>query len=130
MSVCVCVFLVIQHATRMRPIILPSVPCLHHTFHIISQTVRFSGKITVFKHKTCRYFLHNFHPESFFFLRRIQQDSTKCIHLHIMHLLLLSYFDHTDHILMKLKFSPIKFSENTQISNFMKILPAGSELFM
>jgi hypothetical protein len=44
-SECVSVALVIQHAKRMRLIILSSVPVrLYYIFHIFSQTARFSEK--------------------------------------------------------------------------------------
>ena len=60
-----------------------------------------------------------------FHLRQIQQDSiinVHMFHIYLKYSLILSYFNDT------LIFST-DFSTHIQISNFMKIRPAGAELF-
>jgi ribulose-5-phosphate 4-epimerase/fuculose-1-phosphate aldolase len=57
--------LVIPHAMRMRHIITCGPPRSTIFFHIISQTVRFSKKVT--EQKMCFDFLYNLRPKYFSF---------------------------------------------------------------
>jgi hypothetical protein len=59
-SKCVSIDLAIQHAKRMRCIILSYVACpaLTYFFHIVSQTAWFLEKVT--ENKMCFDFLYNF----------------------------------------------------------------------
>ena len=78
-SECVFVVLVIQHAKRMRRIIL-SVACLTlpHFFHIISQTARFSEKQLLNINSV--FWFSAYHLSETFLILRIQRDIITNVH--------------------------------------------------
>jgi hypothetical protein len=79
-SECVSVALVIQHAKRMRRIILSSVACLavpyfstlSHKWHDFLEEVT--------EHRICFDFLYNFCPKHFRFPRISQRDAVTNVH--------------------------------------------------
>jgi hypothetical protein len=80
-SECVFVALVIQHAKRMRPIILSSVACVALPYFSTSSNKRhdFRGK-SYWTQNVCFDFLCNFCLKYFFILRRIQRDIIINVH--------------------------------------------------
>jgi hypothetical protein len=115
----VSVALVIQHAKRMRRIILSSVACLalphyctlSHKWHDIRKKV--------IEHKMCFLFSLKCFSVTFLILRRIQRDIAINLYRSSCKV---------PGILMKLEFSRHVFEKHS-ISNFMMIRPVRAELF-
>jgi len=91
----VSVVLVIQHATRMRHIVICGLPRSTIFFHIISQTVRFSWK-SYWTQNVCFDFLYNFRLKHFSFQEEFSEIWSKMyIGLHVKWRLLWSDFNET-----------------------------------
>ena len=76
---CVCLALFIQHAMRMRHIVICDLSGSTILFHIIWQTARFSKK-KVFETKCVFWFSLQFLSETFLILRRIERDMIKTVY--------------------------------------------------
>jgi hypothetical protein len=70
---CVCVALVIQHAERVRRVILSSVTCLAPSYFSTLSHTRHDIRGEKYRIKICVDFLYYF-SEIFFFLKKIQED--------------------------------------------------------
>jgi len=92
-----------------------------HFFHIILQTAQFIEKVIV--HKMCVLNFSTAVCQTSVILRGIKRDMNKSVYwLWCTVPLLLSDFSET-------WIFSTDFRKNTQISNFMKILPLGAEMF-
>jgi hypothetical protein len=107
----------------MRRIILPSVACLAVPYFSTLSHKRRDFRITFTEHKMCVLIFCTTLSETFPILRRIQRDII--IHVHISSGKAPVTFVRFERNLEVLN----RFSENTQMSNFMKIRPVGAELF-
>ena len=122
LSYYVSVTLVIQNATRMHLIILPSVACLSLPYiHIISQTSRFS-EINYWTWKLCFGFLYNF----IWIISHFKKNAARYYYKRL--LVFMSNSRYSCQIEWNLKFL-YRFSKNIQIYRVMKIRPVEAELF-
>jgi hypothetical protein len=127
-SECVSVVLVIQHALRMRRIILSSVSCpaLQHVFphYLINGTVLEKKLLNT---KCVFWFSLQLLSETFLILRRIQPDITTTVHISVC----MYSAGYCWQVLMKLEFSRrifqkssnIKFHESLSRGN--RVVPCG-----
>jgi hypothetical protein len=119
------VVLVIQHAKRMRRIILSSVAslALPHCSTLSHKRYDFRGKGTLLNTKRVLLVFLQFMYETFLTLRRIQRDTVINVltSSRKVPVILIGFW-------WNLHF-PDRFSNGTQISDFVKIRPMGSELF-
>ena len=78
--VCVFVALGIQHAMRMRHIIICGLPHSTIFFHIFSQTAQFSKKKKTLPNTKCVFWFYlQILPEIFLIVRRIDRDMIKIV---------------------------------------------------
>jgi hypothetical protein len=76
---CACVLaLFMQHAMRMRRIVIGDLSGSTTLFHIIWQTARFSKN--VIEHEMCVFIFSINLPETFLILRRIERDMIKIVY--------------------------------------------------
>ena len=114
--------LVILNAMRMSRTVLSYMARLALLHFSTLYHKRHDFRDTVFEHNMRFAYVYNFHLEHFFILRRGERCYNTCV------LVLFERTRYSCPILMKLEFS-IRFSKNTQISNFMKLRPVEDELF-
>jgi hypothetical protein len=113
-SDCVYAALGNQHATRMCHIIICGFSGSATLFHFISYTARFSRTVT--KHENCIVIFSKILSEIFLTLRRYELDNKNVCRSPCKVTVILVRF------LCNLNYLG-RYSKNTQISNFIKILP-------
>jgi len=121
---CVFVALRIQHAMRLRHIVICGLPGSSIFFHIFSYTVRFSGEKTVIGHKTCVLNFSSNVSGTFLTLRVSETDMVKnvcCSSCKLRVIPVRCYWN--------LNF-PYRFSTKTQISNLWKYVQRESSCSM
>jgi len=107
----------IQHAMRMRHIVSCFLPASRTCFHIISQKAWFSEKTSYW---TWNVYFSMFSTNVVWNISHFKKNWARCgqktyVGLHVKYLLCLSVFNESWKFLDR-------FSKNTQISNFLKIL--------
>jgi hypothetical protein len=119
--VCLFVALSIQHAMRMRLIVICSLPRSTIIFHIFSQTTWFKKNVT--EHKMCVLIFSTNLSKKFLILTRNERALIKYVYCSSCKVtFILVRFQ------WRLNFVN-RFSKNPQITKFMKILLLGAELF-
>ena len=83
-SECAFVALGIQHAMRMRDIVICGLPDSTVFFHIISYKVGLSGKKMIEHNKYVLIFSATFFTETFFNLGRTERDMIRNVHISIL----------------------------------------------
>jgi hypothetical protein len=120
--VSVCETLVIQHAMRMRQIVVCGLPRCAIIFHIISITARFSKKKKLLKAKRVFWFPLQLLSVKFLIIGRIERDTIRSVYWSSCKV---------PFILVRFQWNlnfVKRFSKNTQIVNFMKlclVVPRG-----
>jgi hypothetical protein len=118
----VCVALVIQHALRMRRIILSSVACLAVQYFSTLSHKRHDFQKNVIEHKMC---VLSFSTTFVWNTSHSRKNSAR--YYHKCTWVFMSSSRYCCHMLIKLIFSTV--SKIPEISNFTKIRPVGGEMF-
>jgi hypothetical protein len=119
---CVFVALGIQTATTDYHIVICGLPDSTIFFILFHKRHDYRNKILL--NIKCNFFIFstNFVSEKFIILRRIEREIIKNVHWSLCEVLVIL-------VRFQLNFYFLgRFSKNTQISNFMKILPVGTKL--